>query len=344
VRHLLRCRRPLRILRERGCRLWRIRQVEVNVAVKRAQSESQTAAAGVGLLFDIRRYSVHDGPGIRTTVFFKGCPLSCWWCHNPEGLNPKQNLILFEDRCLSCGDCLAVCPHGAIVRQDGAIHTLPSLCRACGTCVETCPGDARQLAGRWMTVSAVITEIEKDVIFYDESGGGATFSGGEPLAQPRFLDALLEACVARHIHTVVDTCGLADKNLLLHLSEKVNLFLYDLKLLDPVKHRKYVGVSNDSILENLEALAQRKKPVVVRFPVIPNINDSIEDIKQVAEFLSHLGLLRIDLLPYHRIGVEKYRRLGMEYRLEDFEPPSMDHVRQIAARFEREGFAVRIGG
>jgi pyruvate formate lyase activating enzyme len=194
-----------------------------------------------------------------------------------------------------------------------------------------------------MTVSAVVKEIEKDVAFYDESGGGVTLSGGEPLAQPHFVDALLEACVGRRIHTVVDTCGLVDKNVLLCLSEKVDLFLYDLKLLDPVKHQKYAGVSNDSILGNLEALARRKKPIVVRFPVIPGINDGAEDIRLMAAFLSDLGLLRIDLLPYHRIGLEKYRRLGMQNRLEGLEPPSADHVRQIARQFEQEGFAVRVG-
>jgi pyruvate formate lyase activating enzyme len=195
-----------------------------------------------------------------------------------------------------------------------------------------------------MAVSAVVREIEKDVVFYDESGGGVTFSGGEPLAQPRFLDALLAACAARRIHTVVDTCGLADRDLLLHLSEKADLFLYDIKLLDPIKHQKYAGVSNDYILENLEALAQRKKPIVVRFPVIPGINDGAEDIRQMATFLSHLGLLRIDLLPYHRIGVEKYRRAGMQYRLEGLEPPSTEQMGQIARHFEREGFVVRVGG
>ena len=316
----------------------------MSVATYSTSALTRSPAETVGLVFDIRRYSVHDGPGIRTTVFFKGCPLSCWWCHNPEGRSPEPNLVLFKDLCLSCGDCLAACPNGAIVRDDGAIRTLPSVCRACGTCVETCPSDARQLAGRWMTVSAVVRKIEKDVVFYDESGGGVTFSGGEPLAQPRFVDALLEACVTRHIHTVVDTCGLADRDLMLHLSEKVDLFLYDFKLFDPIKHRKYVGVSNESILGNLEALAQRKKPVVVRFPIIPGINDEAEDIRQMASFLTGLGLLRIDLLPYHRIGVEKYRRAGMQYRLEELEPPSTDHVREIAAQFERQGFAVRIGG
>jgi pyruvate formate lyase activating enzyme len=245
---------------------------------------------------------------------------------------------------VDCGQCLAACPHGAIAREEGTIRTLPAVCRACGTCVETCPSGARQLAGRWMTVAAVLREIEKDVVFYDESGGGVTFSGGEPLAQPRFLDALLEACVARRIHTVVDTCGLAEKNLLLHLSEKVDLFLYDFKLSDPNRHQKYTGVSNALILDNLETLARRKKSVVIRFPIIPGINDGTEDLRQMIAFLSRLGLRRIDLLPYHGTGREKYRRVAMEYRLEDLEAPSPEHVRRIAQQLEREGFTVRIGG
>jgi pyruvate formate lyase activating enzyme len=200
------------------------------------------------------------------------------------------------------------------------------------------------MAGRSMAAPAVISEIEKDLIFYDESGGGVTFSGGEPLAQPQFLEALLEACAARRIHTAVDTCGFADLSLLLHLSEKVDLFLYDVKMLDPAKHREYTGVSNDSILENLEALARRKKAVVIRFPILPGINDCTEDVGQMAAFLSGLGLLRVDLLPYHQIGIEKYRRVGISYRLEGLATPSAEHVRLIAAQFEREGFTVNIGG
>ncbi len=296
-----------------------------------------------GFVFDMRHFAVHDGPGIRTTVFFKGCPLSCWWCHNPEGQSSKPSLMLFGDRCLGCGECLAACPHGAVAREGGVLRTLPSACRACGTCVETCPAEARRLAGRWTTVSAVVQEVEKDIVFYDDSGGGVTFSGGEPLAQPRFLEALLAACAARGIHTVVDTCGFVNRELLLHFSERADLFLYDLKLLDPVKHRKYTGVSNESILDNLEALARRKKPVI-RFPIIPGINDETEDIRRMIAFLSDLGLLRIDLLPYHQTGIEKYRRIGKPYRLEELAPPTADRVRQIAQHFEREGFAVRIGG
>ena len=316
----------------------------MSIAAYTAPDLPPSVAATAGLVFDIRHYSVHDGPGIRTAVFFKGCPLSCWWCHNPEGRSPEPNLVLDGKRCLDCGECLAVCPEGATIREEGVIRTLPALCRVCGACAEACPAEARKVAGLWIAAPAVIAEIEKDVVFYDESGGGVTFSGGEPFAQPHFLEALLDGCAARRIHTVVDTCGFVDQSLLLPLSEKVDLFLYDLKILDPSKHREYTGVTNDSILENLEALARKQQPVVIRFPVIPGINDGGEDIRKMRKFLSHLGLRRIDLLPYHQIGLEKYRRVGMKYRLDQLQPPSIEHVQQIAAQFEREGFAVRIGG
>ena len=307
------------------------------------EAANASSAEPSGLLFDIMRYSLHDGPGIRTTVFFKGCPLSCWWCHNPEGQSPKPNLMFFENRCMGCGDCIQVCPHGAILRRNGVIHTTAA-CHVCGTCADTCPSAARKVAGRWMTVSEAIRDIERDLIFWDESGGGVTFSGGEPLAQPRFLESLLDACREKRINTVVETCGLAKKELVLYLSEKVDLFLFDLKILDPLKHKKYTGVPNDSILANLEALAQRKKPVVVRFPVIPEINDDSENIRQMVALLSRLHLWRIHLLPYHQTGTEKYKRLGLGFRLENVKAPPPSLVAKIAREFERAGFNVKIGG
>ena len=306
-----------------------------------AGNASQTVPAG--FVFDIQRYALHDGPGIRTTVFFKGCPLSCWWCHNPEGQSPQPNLMFFENRCLGCGECIPVCPHGAVQRLNGAIHTT-STCQACGTCADTCPSGARKVAGRWMTVSEVMREVERDLIFWDESGGGVTFSGGEPLGQPRFLASLLEACREKRINTVVETCGLAKQDVVLYLSEKVGLFLYDLKILDPTKHKKYTGVPNDSILENLEALAQRKKPVVVRFPIIPEINDDSGNIRQMVALLSRLHLWQIHLLPYHQTGTEKYKRLGLGFRLEDVKVPPPSLVTKIAGQFERAGFNVKVGG
>ena len=304
---------------------------------------SAASAEPCGLLFDIMRYALHDGPGIRTAVFFKGCPLSCWWCHNPEGQSSKPNLMFFENRCLDCGDCIPVCPQRAVLRLNGVIHTT-SACQVCGTCADACPSGARKVAGRRMTVSEVVREIERDLIFWDESGGGVTFSGGEPLAQPRFLESLLDACREKRINTVVETCGLAKKDLMLDLSEKVDLFLFDLKILDPLKHKKYTGVPNDPILANLEALAQRKKPVVVRFPVIPDINDDSENIRQMVAMLSRLHLWRIHLLPYHQTGTEKYKRLGLGFRLEDAKAPPPSLVAKIAGVFERAGFNVKVGG
>jgi pyruvate formate lyase activating enzyme len=195
-----------------------------------------------------------------------------------------------------------------------------------------------------MTVSEVMREAERDLIFWEESGGGVTFSGGEPLAQPRFLESLLDACREKRINTVVETCGLAEKDVLLELSEKVGLFLYDLKILDPSKHKKYTGVSNDSILANLETLARRNKPVVVRFPIIPEINDDSENVRQMVALLSRLDLRRIHLLPYHQTGAEKYKRLGLGFRLQEVKAPPSSLVTRIGREFERAGFKVKVGG
>jgi pyruvate formate lyase activating enzyme len=307
------------------------------------ESRQVAPAEPAGYIFNIMRYALHDGPGIRTTVFFKGCPLRCAWCHNPEGQNPKPELMYFADRCLRCGDCIPVCREGASKLVEGVVHISPA-CRGCGTCVEQCPTGARELAGRRMTVVETLREIEKDVVFYDESGGGVTFSGGEPLLQPRFLEALLDACRARRIHTVVDTCGFASRDVVLQLGKKADLFFYDLKLVDVEKHMQATGVRNDTILENLAALAQSEARVVVRVPIIPGLNDSEEDIARLAAFLGPLPLEQIHLLPYHKTAIDKYRRLRREYRLGELQPPPPQHVQQIAEDLKVMGFDVRIGG
>jgi pyruvate formate lyase activating enzyme len=284
-----------------------------------------------GMVFNIQRYSVDDGPGIRTTVFLKGCPLRCKWCHNPESISPKQELVLHENRCLRCGDCMTLCKNNAIISEDGKFVTLREFCLACGTCIELCYAEAREIVGKEMTTEEVMVEIEKDVVFFDESGGGVTFSGGEPLLQHEFLVELLEECGKKNIHRVVDTTGFTSASILERVSRSVDLFLYDLKTLDDEKHRAYTGVSNRLILENLRRLAKWNKKVIVRIPIIPGINDDPENIRQTGLFVASLGnISEVQLLAYHKTGIEKYHRLGAEYRLEEVAAPSTEDLDDIA--------------
>ena len=296
-----------------------------------------------GVILHIMRFSVHDGPGIRTAVFFKGCPLACWWCHNPESQNLEPEVLYSADRCRLCGDCAAACPHGAIERT-AARMTVTGDCRLCATCVDACGAEARSVAGRTMTVTEIVTEIERDVVFFDESGGGVTFTGGEPLGQPELLEALLHACRERRIHTTIETCGAATRETVLRLGGLADLILYDLKILDPSRHRQYTGASNRHILENLEALVTAGRPVTVRLPVVPGINDGPADVRAACDYLAKLNLTRVDLLPYHRAGAEKYRRLGREYRLVQTAPPTDAAMAAMAAEMEAVGIPVRIAG
>jgi pyruvate formate lyase activating enzyme len=298
-----------------------------------------------GFIFDIKRFSIHDGPGIRTTVFFKGCPLACRWCHNPESQSSLQELILRPNRCIRCGACLSACPHGATFQEDGEYRVATAECQLCGTCVEVCYAEAREIVGRSMTVAEVMDQVERDVAFYDQSGGGVTFSGGEPLAQPEFLQAVVQASRGRGIHTAVDTCGYAPWPVLEGLLPYVDLFLYDLKLMDDEEHRRFTGVSNRPVLENLRALAGAGQAIVLRVPVIPGVNDGLENVRALADFAASLPHLRgIDLLPYHPTAVEKYERLNRAYSLAALRPPAPEDVAQIAQVLGRPGVPVRIGG
>ena len=284
-----------------------------------------------GIIFDVKQFSIHDGPGIRTTVFLKGCPLSCWWCHNPEGQAMKPELILRPERCIGCGACLEVCEHNAISQDGERIVTDRERCTACGDCVQVCYAEARELVGRAVTVAEVMDEIERDTAFYDQSGGGVTFSGGEPLAQPEFLRDLLRACQAQGLHTTLDTCGFAPWEALDDVRQYVDLFLYDLKLMDNARHRAFTGVSNRPILENLRRLSRTGHSIVLRVPVIPGINDDEENLRAMGAFAADLPHLeRVDLLPYHRIGRDKYRRLGKPCPMPETEPPSEERMDEIA--------------
>ncbi|HZY41134.1 MAG TPA: glycyl-radical enzyme activating protein [Anaerolineae bacterium] len=298
-----------------------------------------------GLVFDIRKYSIHDGPGIRTTVFFKGCPLSCWWCHNPESQSPTIEMSLRDSRCIRCGACVDACPHGAVTWINGEPITDRARCERCATCATICYADAREPIGRDMTVAEVMAEIETDVAFYDQSGGGVTFSGGEPLLQRDFLLELLRACKAKDIHTAVDTSGFATWSTLDRIRRHVDLFLYDLKLMDDDRHHEYTGVSNRSILSNLQALSDCGHNIIIRVPIIPGINDDDETIRQIADFTRTLPHVQgVDILPYHHIAVDKYLRLAKPYRLFETRQPSDDRVAAIAQTLRSFNLSVTIGG
>jgi len=297
-----------------------------------------------GTVFNIQRYSIHDGPGIRTTVFLKGCPLDCWWCQNPESQLSGQEMIFWGDRCIGCGACSLNCPSGAIQIKNGIPITEKEKCILCGKCIEKCPALAREMIGKKLTTEEVIKEIEKDLVFYKESGGGVTFSGGEPLGQSEFLEGLLSGCRKKKIHTAVDTSGYISWEILNKISPKVDLFLYDLKLMDNEKHKKYTGEFNELILENLKKLSSVHNNILVRFPVIPGINDDYQNIKEIGKFLSSLKITQVSLLPYHYIGIDKYRRLGMTYKLAGIQPPSEERLSEISVILSKFNLNAKLRG
>ena len=298
-----------------------------------------------GMVFDIKRYSIHDGPGIRTTVFFKGCPLRCWWCHNPESQSLNPELMLRTNRCLLCAACEQVCPQQAIHSLGGEDTAMPvtdrSLCQVCGKCVEACYSGARELVGRKMTVSAVMAEIERERPFYDQSGGGVTFSGGEPLMQPAFLLALLHACREVELHTTLDTSGYAPWRVLEQALPLVDLFLYDLKLVDESRHRLYTGASNRLILRNLRRLSQAGANLVVRIPLVPGVNDDEQSLRLAGKYLSSLPrVAELELMPYHASAEAKYEALGMGYKLPGLKPPTPEKLAEAAQVLQSYGLRV----
>jgi pyruvate formate lyase activating enzyme len=298
-----------------------------------------------GLIFDIKRYSVHDGPGIRTTLFFKGCPLECAWCHNPESQAAAVEMMFRPRRCQQCGACVEVCAAGAIEWAEGGPLTDWSKCARCGDCADECYAEARERIGRTLTVDQAMAEIERDVAFYDESGGGVTFSGGEPLRQPEFLGALLQACQEKEIHTALDTSGFAPWETLDRLRAEVDLFLYDLKIMDEARHRQFTGVSNAPILENLQRLSALGHALLIRIPVIPSVNADDESVRQLGAFIAGLPQVSgVELLPYHRIALDKYDRLNLPYGLPEVQPPSEARMAEIAHQLRQWGLSVKQGG
>lgn len=299
-----------------------------------------------GTVFDIKRFSIHDGPGIRTTVFLKGCPLHCPWCHNPESQDMEPGVMLRPSRCIACGACVEVCPEHAISKdEDGVIVTDPRLCRRCGTCTDECFAEARERVGREMTVEEIVSDVGRDTDFYEESGGGVTLSGGEPLMQKAFSAELLEALQRRGIHTAVDTSGAVSWSAFEAVRLHTDLFLFDIKHMDPDRHREATGAGNRRILENLEKLSALGHDIVLRFAVIPGINDGEENLRRTGAFAAGLPVRHpLSLLPYHAAASDKYKRLGQSYTLGNLSPPGDERVAEIAGIFEAYGLEVRIGG
>lgn len=295
-------------------------------------------------IINIQKYSIHDGPGIRTTVFFKGCPLNCWWCHNPESQNKGPEIMFFKERCTGCGSCFKGCPANAIELIEGYPVVNESNCTLCGKCSDFCLSNARELVGKDITVKNLMKEIIKDEVFYEESNGGVTFSGGEPLMHADYLSNVLKICKDKGIHTAVDTCGYAVWEQFEKIVDKVDLFLFDIKHMNNEKHIKYMGVENVIILENLKKLSERGSNIYIRLPIIAGVNDDDENIDKAVDFLSKLNIIHVNLLPYHKMGMDKYRRLNIEYKLSGLEKPSDEVINKIAEKFKSAGIKIKIGG
>lgn len=287
-------------------------------------------------IINIQKYSIHDGPGIRTTVFFKGCPLSCAWCHNPESQSFQAQVMFDGEKCAGCGMCAGICRSGAVTVSGGRSVTDTEKCVCCGECLDFCVNGARSIAGKEYTVTELLREIEKDQIFYETSGGGVTLSGGEVMVQDMdYIEALCRRLRRRGYHIAVDTCGYAPQENFARLLSYVDLFLYDIKLLDDEKHRRYTGQSNAGILENLRYLSENGADIQIRIPVIGGVNDTEEELGRIAAFLREQVMVRgVKLLPYHKLGAEKYGRLGMERREEAFYVPSGEQMCAFEKLFE----------
>ena len=298
------------------------------------------------LVFDIKRYSINDGPGIRATIFLKGCPLACRWCHNPESISPKVQKLFTAAKCIGCGECVKVCPMRACKLTDAGIETDTELCNLCGKCAEVCPSKATEMSGRYESVADLLQVIEKERPFFEQSDGGVTFSGGEPLLYPEFLNEILDACGQRGIHRAVDTSGLVKQATLLQVATRTDLFLFDLKLMDSDRHKQWTTVDNELILANVQALAETGAIIRIRIPLIGGVNTDDENIEATAAFVAGLAGAKksVDLLPFHAVSRGKDAKLG---QIRDFsamlEPPPGD-MKRVAGIFAAHGLKTAVGG
>lgn len=303
-----------------------------------------------GRIFDIQKFSIHDGPGIRTLVFFKGCPLRCLWCSNPESQESVCELMYSEQRCAFCGKCVEACPSENIELVEGSPRVMHKIdreeCRGCRECVKACPNDALKVAGSDMSVDDVFSVILQDYLFYLNSNGGVTLGGGEPAMQPEFARELLRRCKQNDIHTAIETCGHVGWNVLESLIEYLDLVFFDIKHMNSDKHKTVTGASNERILKNAKRLLKVDVPIIIRIPIVTGINDNEENLVDAMKFLvrhnTKDAIQRIELLPYHKLGVNKYRRLGRTCELHDLPRPSPTFLEQADLLVRSFGFTSEI--
>jgi pyruvate formate lyase activating enzyme len=300
-----------------------------------------------GIIFNIQGYSIHDGPGIRTSVFLKGCPLRCLWCQNPESHSFYPELLFAEEKCSGCGKCIQVCPEKAIRMHGKVSQTDRGLCKSIGLCVDVCPNEARTVIGRRTTADEVFKEIAADALFYQESGGGVTLGGGEPLAQPEFTDSILKKCRDAGFHTALDTCGHASWTTAREILRHVNLVLFDFKHMSPEMHKKYTGVSNELILQNAEKIHHEISiPMRARVTLVPGFNDSPENLEATARFIADRlsKAIPVHLLPYHRLGEAKWERLGRRNETAAIDTLAEQQLMECRQIFESFGLTTIAGG
>jgi len=299
-----------------------------------------------GKIYDIQKFAIHDGPGIRTLVFMKGCPLKCLWCSTPQTQNSSPDLLYIESNCKNSLCCVDICPEKAIRFSDKQkIEINRKLCNSCGQCVDSCPNQALRLVGDQRTVEELFQDVMKDSPFYRRSNGGVTIGGGEPTMQHKFVTALLKKCKETYVHTAMETCGYVKWEHLERILEHVDLLYFDIKHMDARIHEEITGVSNEIILENARK-ASDIRPIIIRIPLIPGLNDSEENLLNTGRFAAKLGenLLRIELLPYHKFGTGTYEQLGRKYKLKDVESPSEEYMNKLKKIVESCGVMVQVGG
>lgn len=300
------------------------------------------------LITNIQKYSIHDGDGIRTSVFFKGCPLKCMWCHNPETQNFHRQILTNREKCVGCGACVKACPNGAIRMEDGKAVTDHTLCNGCGTCTDYCLPNIREAAGKEYEIKDLVKELKKDLMFYEQSGGGVTLSGGEVMCMDMdYIEALVRALDQQGITVTIDTCGYAPYENFKRILPYVNTFLYDVKAIDNEVHKKYIGVDNDLILENLEKLSADQGRIYIRIPTVKGVNADDESMQAVIDWLKahDIHVAQVNLLPYHNTGSSKYGRLETEYEGQSLSAPDKEEMQHFMEMFQKAGFNnTKIGG